>query len=69
MDQLVQMIVQRTGISESQAREAVNMVLSYAKERLPEPMASQLDGVLAGNVSGDVAKQAMDGLGGLFGKK
>ena len=62
MDELVNLVVQKTGISQDQARQAVNVVLGYLKERLPAPIAAQVDGVL--NNSG-----AAGALGGLFGKK
>ncbi len=62
MDELVKLVVQKTGISEDQARQAVTVVLGFLKERLPAPIASQIDGVL--NNSG-----AVGALGGLFGKK
>ncbi len=62
MDELVKLVVQKTGISEDQARTAVTTVLNFLKERLPAPIASQVDGVL-GNPG--VAST----LGGLFGGK
>ncbi len=62
MDELVKQVVQKTGISEEQARQAVNVVLEFLKQRLPAPIASQLDGVLNNAGVGGA-------LGGLFGKK
>jgi nucleoid DNA-binding protein len=44
MEQLVNQITQRTGISADKARTAVDTVVGYLKERLPEPIASKLDG-------------------------
>lgn len=61
MDVLVKLVVQKTGISETQARQAVTVVLDFLKQRLPAPIASQVDGVL--NNPG-----AAGALGGLFGK-
>jgi hypothetical protein len=67
MDELVKMVVDKVGISEAQAKQAVEVVVGYLKDKLPEPLAGQIDGVLKGDVSGlgDMA----GGLGGLFGKK
>lgn len=62
MDELIKQVVQKTGISEDQARQAVTVVLNFLKERLPAPLASQVDGIL--NNPG-----AAGALGGLFGKK
>jgi uncharacterized protein (DUF2267 family) len=67
MDELVKKISEKVGITEAQAQQAVDMVLSVLKERLPAPVASQVEAVLKGDVSdlGDV----LGGVGGLFGKK
>jgi hypothetical protein len=62
MDELVKLVVQKTGISEAQARQAVSVILDFLKQRLPAPIASQVDGVLNNPGVGGA-------LGGLFGKK
>jgi hypothetical protein len=69
MDELIKLVSQKTGISEEMSRMAVEVVLGYLKEKLPTPVAGQIDTVLSGagtatNI-GDLAK----GLGGLLGKK
>ncbi len=62
MDELVKLVQQKTGISEDQAKMAVTTVIDFIKQRLPQPIAAQVDGVLNNqNVVGT--------LGGLFGKK
>ena len=65
MDELVKMVADKVGISEAQAKQAVEMVMEFLKDKLPEPIAGQLDAVLEGDVSGlgDLA----GGLGKLFG--
>ena len=68
MDELVKMVADKVGISEAQAKQAVEMVMNFLKDKLPEPIAGQLDAALEGDVSGlgdfgDVA----GGLGKLFG--
>jgi hypothetical protein len=68
---LVQLIQERTGISEEQAKGAVDTVVGFLKERLPAPVAGQIDGLVGSDVSG-VADQLgglAGGLGGMFGKK
>jgi hypothetical protein len=70
MEQLIQQVAQRTGISEEQARTAVQTVLGFVKERLPGPVAAQLDNVVGGGAGGGVADKAgemLGGLGGMFG--
>ncbi len=63
MDELVKLVVQKTGISESQAKIAVETVIGFLKQKLPAPVASQIDGLLGG------AGGVMKGLGGMLGKK
>ncbi|HYY95116.1 MAG TPA: hypothetical protein VE713_11420 [Pyrinomonadaceae bacterium] len=74
MDELIRQVVERTGISESQARTAVDTVVGFLKERLPAPIAGQVDNAVAGSagVVGGIADKAGDvlgGLGGMFGGK
>jgi hypothetical protein len=71
MEQLITLVREKTGISEAQARQAVDTVLGYVKGQLPAPIASQLDSVLGGDTSGlgSLAGQAQGALGGLFGNK
>jgi hypothetical protein len=73
MDELINQITSRTGISQEQAQQAVEMVMGFAKSKLPEPLASQIDGLMGGGGgSGDMLSQAQEqlgNLGGLFGGK
>ena len=65
MDELVKLVSQKTGLPEDKSRLAVQTVLDYLKKKLPAPVASQIDTVLASGNVGNVAK----GLGGMLGKK
>jgi hypothetical protein len=74
MDELIKQVVEKTGISEAQARGAVDTVVGFLKNRLPAPLAGQVDGVLggaSGAVGGlaDKAGDVLGGLGGMFGGK
>jgi len=70
MEQLVNQITTRTGISEQQARDAINMVAGFLKDKLPAPIASQVDAALSGQHDDmlNQAQQHLGGLGGLFNK-
>ncbi len=68
MEELVKLVAQRTGISEAQAREAVETVLGFLKDKLPAPIAGQIDGLLSGGAAPDLGNLAQ-GLGGLLGRK
>ncbi|HEU4596928.1 MAG TPA: hypothetical protein VFS10_17475 [Pyrinomonadaceae bacterium] len=69
MDELIKQVTEKTGISEAQARSAVETVVGFLKDRLPAPIAGQLDGVIggAGGAVGGLADKAGDVLGGLGG--
>lgn len=72
MNELINQITSRTGISEAQAQEAVKMALSFVKTKLPEPMAAQLDNYLAVDAAGGMVNQVqqqLGNLGGMFGGK
>lgn len=63
MEELVQQVSQRAGISEEQARTAVETVAEILKERIPSPYNKYVDSFLTGEGGG------LGGmLGGLFGK-
>jgi hypothetical protein len=59
MNELIQNIVQRTGIPEDKARTAVDMVISHLKGKLPAPISSQLDSYVSGN---EGAKSSVTGV-------
>ncbi len=52
MEELIKMVVKKVGISEAQAKQAVETVLGFLKDKLPEPIAGQLDAALEGDMSG-----------------
>jgi len=70
MDELIKLVTQKAGISADQAKQAVNTVMGFLKDRLPAPLASQIEGLLGGGSGlADKAKDLTKGLGGLLGKK
>lgn len=78
MDELIKQVSERTGISEDKARTAIDTVVGFLKERLPSPIAGQVDNVLnssagaigsAGDAIADKAGDLLGGLGGVFGNK
>jgi hypothetical protein len=85
MDELISAVSTRTGLSQDQARSAVDAVLGLLKSRLPGPLASHLDGLVGGSASaaaaegsggeasgtegGGLASEATAMLGNLFGQK
>ena len=55
MNELVQLLQQKTGMSQDMAQKAVDTVTGYLKTKLPEPMASGLDSLLGGGSAGTEA--------------
>ncbi|MEO7145887.1 MAG: hypothetical protein ABI165_20530 [Bryobacteraceae bacterium] len=71
MDELVNTVTQKTGLSPDQAQSAVDSVLEFLKQRLPAPLASHLDSLISGQPGGGegLASKAGAALGNLFGGK
>ncbi len=63
MDELINLVSSKVGISTDQASQAVNVVLGFLKDRLPAPIASQVEGLLSGQGAGGIANQAASALG------
>ena len=69
MNELVKLVKEKTGLADDQAKQAVDTVISFLKEKLPAPIGSQIDGLLAGMTAdsskavGDAAKGIIDLLG------
>lgn len=65
MDELIALVSKKAKIDEKSAKVAVDTVLDFIKDKLPEPYASQLDNIVDGGQADDI----ISGLGGLLGKK
>jgi hypothetical protein len=71
MNEIIQRLIERTGLPEDKAAAAVETVVGFLKEKLPAPVASQIDNLMGGGDSGMTSKLGgiVSGLGGMFGKK
>jgi len=75
MAELVQKLSDKTGLSPEKSQEVINVVVTHLKERLPAPLSSGLDSILADGSAGnagsliDEARAAASELSGMFGKK
>jgi hypothetical protein len=49
MNELINVIVQKTGISQENAQKSVQVTLGFLKTKLPPPAAGQLDSFLIAN--------------------
>jgi hypothetical protein len=69
VDELIKLVSQKTGLSEEMARVAAETVVNYLKDKLPAPIAGQVDSVLSGSGMGGDLEDLARGLGGMLGKK
>lgn len=68
MEQLIKLVTEKTGISESQATTAVNTVINFMKDKLPANLSTQVDSLMKGGSIGDMAGGLKDKVGDIFGK-
>lgn len=69
MDELVNQVATKTGLSEEDSRKAVEVVIEYLKMKLPAPIAGQLENFISGGGQGGDLGDLAQGLGGFLGKK
>lgn len=72
MEQLVKYVTEKTGLDAEQARSAASAVISFLKDKLPSPIAGQIDNyVSTGDKSGGTGTNLGDlgsKPGGMFSK-
>ena len=71
MEALVNLVSEKTGISPELAQKAVDITLNFVKDKLPAPVAEQIDGLISGEggEGGGVLGGLAKGLGGMLGKE
>ena len=52
MQELIKLVAAKTGMSEENAKSAVDTVLGFLKEKLPAHIAAQIDRVVSGGGGG-----------------
>jgi uncharacterized protein (DUF2267 family) len=60
MDELVELVMEKTGLPEDKAKQAVETVIEFLKERLPAPIAGQVDAAIENEAMMDQAGQLLD---------
>jgi uncharacterized protein (DUF2267 family) len=65
MNELIQQLKSRVGLNDNQAQSSVQTIVEFLKQRLPGPVASQLDSALSGGGTGSLKEKAE----GILGKK
>lgn len=71
MDELIKKVTDKIGVTPEQAKAAIETVLGFVKDKLPAPIASQVDGLLKGGGNGDGFDigDVTGAIGGMFGGK
>lgn len=78
MEELLNTVAEKTGLPLDKAQGAIDAVMDFIKDKLPAPIASQVEKLVAGggDVVGGITDKLGDGtggvrdkLGGMFGKK
>jgi uncharacterized protein (DUF2267 family) len=67
MNDIINLVAQKAGISPDQARTAVETVVAFMKDKLPGPLAGQVEGLLAGSGDGASLGDAIKNLRGAMG--
>ena len=75
MNELLEQLKSKVGLDDGQAGGAIQTVIEFIKDKLPEPIAGQVENMLGGGDGedgegggiGDLADKAKDALGGIFG--
>jgi uncharacterized protein (DUF2267 family) len=65
VNELIEQLKSRVGLDDAKARSAAQTVIEFLKQRLPAPVATQLDNAIAGGSAEGIAGK----LGEVFGKK
>lgn len=66
MEELLKAVAEKTGLPADKAQGAIEAVLDFLKDKLPEPIAGQLENFIGGG-DGDDSGEG-DGLGDLLDK-
>ncbi len=62
MNELVNLIVKKTGIPQATAQTIVKIVVDYLKKKLPGPIGAQIDGLLSNDAAVQKAEAMIGGL-------
>ena len=61
MEELVELVSKKTGLSKKASAEAVDVVLDFIKKKLPAPVAAQVDAILGAGSAGDMLGSLLGG--------
>lgn len=70
MESIIKMVTEKAGISESQAKSAIDAVVGFLKDKMPGGIGNQVESFIKGEAGsmGEVAGGLKDKIGDMFGK-
>jgi nucleoid DNA-binding protein len=69
MNELVNLVVEKTGIPAATAQTIVKMIVDFLKQKLPAPVAGQIDGLMSDETKVKQAEGFFAKIASFFGKK
>jgi len=60
MDEIVKIVMSKSGLPEDKSRLAIKAVIEFLKQRLPEPLGTQVESILTGAVTKDLSQSLQD---------
>jgi hypothetical protein len=69
MNELINLIIKKTGIPAATAQTIVKIVIDFLKKKLPAPVGAQIDGLLNNATAVKTAENVLGSLASNFGKK
>jgi hypothetical protein len=57
VEELVKLVVQKTGLAQETAMITVSLVINYLRDRLPDQIVDQIDDILGGDRTVEVMNQ------------
>ncbi len=69
MNELVNLIVKKTGIPAATAQIVVRIVIDFIKKKLPAPVGAQIDGLLSNDAAVKKAENVLGSLASKMGNK
>jgi len=67
MEKLIKLVSEKTGISDTQAKAAVDTVIGFLKEKMPAGVGNQVESFIKGNPVGGIADKITKGVGDFLG--
>jgi hypothetical protein len=68
MEKLIKLVSEKTGISDTQAKAAVDTVIGFLKDKMPAGIGNQVESFVKGSGISGMGEGIKKGIGDIFGK-